>query len=341
MNKDQLAKTLLGAAGVLGKAHDVAQGVIDALTPDAEPVGNQPEPVTRKVLAITYNPEVPSEGGRKLAEVMEWNHPDQLMPKHIDDVREASYGYANYTVVEKIEVDKLPVKADGFVYQPDEFVKILRTNQGFHDPDAVDYHRILADFDIINRVNSGAIDEVWLFAFPYAGFYESIMCGPGAFWCNAPELKNTDNANRRFVIMGYNYQRGVGEMMENLGHRAESIMERVFRHAKGDANLWERFTRHEKRNPGQAELGIVHYAPNSDADYDWGNKKVVKSRYHTWKNFPNLDGDAQNVDDKHWGQGDIRTHHLWWFGHFPHITGSAHGISYNWWKYVIDPNTVK
>ena len=26
---------------------------------------------------------------------------------------------------------------------------------------------------------------------------------------------------RRFVIMGFSYERGVGEMLENMGHRAE------------------------------------------------------------------------------------------------------------------------
>ena len=64
---------------------------------------------------------------------------------------------------------------------------------------------------------------MWLWGFPYAGYYESIMAGPGAFWCNAPALKETGQAQRRFIIMGYNYQRGVGEMLENLGHRAESL----------------------------------------------------------------------------------------------------------------------
>ena len=180
-----------------------------------------------------------------------------------------------------------------------------------------------------------------LLGFPYTGYYESIMAGPGAFWCNAPALEKTETAKRRFIIMGYNYQRGVGEMIENLGHRAESIMEHVYRQQQGDDNLWKRFSRYDKTNPGQAEVGIVHYAPNSDKDYDWGNKKKVKSRYHLWRNFPNLNGDALEVDDSHWGKGDTRAHHMWWFDLFPHITGGKNGIAYNWWRYVIDPNTVR
>jgi hypothetical protein len=205
----------------------------------------------------------------------------------------------------------------------------------------VDYYRILKDFDIIDKINRDAIDEIWLHAFPYAGFYESIMVGPGAFWCNAPPLKDTDQAKRKFIIMGYNYQRGRGEMLENIGHRAESIMAHVFRNKKGDDNLYERFARYDKTHPGKAEVGIVHYAPNSDTDYDWGNKKKVLSRAQVWKKFPNLEGEPKQMDTNDWGKGDTLAHHIWWFQHFPHITGGANGIAYNWWKYVIDPNTVR
>lgn len=334
-----LAKTLQQAASDLAaKAADM----VDDVLPDNEPVGKVPTPVTKKVSVIIYNPQI-KEGGQvtKLSDLMKWNHPDTLIPKYIADLKTCSHGYANYEVVERLEVDKVPAKLDGFVYKPEELVQCLRTNTGFHNPDGADYHAILKDFDIINKINSGKIDEVWLFAFPYGGFYESIMAGPGAFWCNAPALEKTETAKRRFVIMGYNYQRGVGEMIENLGHRAESILEYVYRQQQGDDNIWKRFSRYDKTHPGQAEVGIVHYAPNSDKDYDWGNKKKVKSRYHLWRNFPNLTGDALEVDDSHWGKGDTRAHHMWWFDLFPHITGGKNGIAYNWWRYVIDPNTVR
>ena len=309
--------------------------------PEDEPVGQKPRPVLRRVLVVIYNPRIKSEKNRKLAEAMRWNNPDDLTASYIADLRACSHGYANFEVGERIEVERIPVKIDGFVYDGDEYVKCLRAGSGFHKPDAVDYHRLLADFDVIDKINSGAIDEVWLYAFPYGGFYESIMAGPGAFWCNAPELEGTERAQRRFVIMGFSYERGVGEMLEDMGHRAESIMGYVFRHQPGEANLWQRFTRYDKTHPGQAEVGTIHYAPNSQTDYDWGNKTKVKSRYHTWKNFPNLDGEPQIVDAGHWGQGDTRGHHLWWFSLIPHVTGLANGIAYNWWKYIVDPNAVR
>ena len=66
-----------------------------------------------------------------------------------------------------------------------------------------------------------------MFGGPYFGFYESIMVGEGAYFCNAPPL-NKVACSRLFVIMGFNYERGVGEMLEDLGHRAESILTHVF-----------------------------------------------------------------------------------------------------------------
>jgi hypothetical protein len=204
----------------------------------------------------------------------------------------------------------------------------------------VDYGRLLTEFDIIRRIDDDEVDEVWLMGFPYAGYYESVMAGPGAFWCNAPPMANTERCSRRFVIMGFNYERGAGEMLESLGHRAESIMAHLFRGKRGEANLWERFTRTESTHPGRSEVGTVHFAPNSERDYDWGNPRMVLSRCDDWYQFPHFRSTTRPVNCREWGNGDTREHHLWWFRHFPHVTGAADGLAHNWWEYVIDPNRV-
>jgi hypothetical protein len=288
-----------------------------------------------RVLLVIHNPRLPSEGGHKLNQVMRWNDPDELARQYIADVRECSYGLVHYEIAERIEVDAFPVKADGFAYTAESYLRCWHSRSGFHHPDGVDYHRLLAEFDVIAKINRGAIDEVWLFAFPYAGYYESIMAGPGAIWCNAPPLEGTGHAQRRFVIMGFSFERGVGEMLEDLGHRAESILAHVFRHTYGEANLWERFTRYDKTHPGRAECGNVHFAPNSLRDYDWGNPRFVPSHCDAWLQFPDFSATTRRVNCNEWGGGDIRLHHLWWFRHFPHVAGESNGISHNWWKYVI------
>ncbi len=296
-----------------------------------------PDPVHPRVLAIVHNPVMPD--GRKIQQVYGWNDPDKLARECRADLREVSYGYVNYEIVERVEVDGFPIKVDGFRYTPETFADAWRSRK-FHQPDAVDYLALVRDFGMIERVDADRIDEVWLFGFPYCGYYESIMAGPAAFWCNAPALKGTEEASRRFVIMGFNYERGVGEMLEDFGHRAESLLAKVFERTRGDANRWEQFIRYDKIAPGRAECGNVHFAPNSTRDYDWGNRRAVLSRADNWLRFPDLSGDPRLMTCAEWGDGDIRAHHRWWMSHFPHVAGESGGVAHNWWRYVVDANTI-
>ena len=293
-----------------------------------------------KVLCIIHNPTIRPGKDRKLSRLMNWNDPDDLAQRYISDLFECSAGHVRYEIVERIEIDGYPLKADGFAYNEGSYMDALKTQKGFHQPDEVDYHSILLDHRVVQRVNHGEIDELWLFAFPYAGYYESIMAGPGAFWCNAPPIDQTDHSSRRFIIMGFNYERGVGEMLENFGHRVESILSYVYRNHRGESNMWARFTRHEASHPGQAACGSVHFAPNSERDYDWGNRRVVFSSCGDWFAYPNLSGTKQRVTCAEWGNGDIRLHHKWWLGHLPLATGYRDGIANDWWAYAIDPNLV-
>ncbi|HSR35417.1 MAG TPA: hypothetical protein VLY63_33015 [Anaerolineae bacterium] len=297
-------------------------------------------PVLRpRVLLITFNPVISSEAGRKLTQVLGWRDVNELCKEYIADLRECSNGFAEFQIVQQIEVDAWPAKVDGFRYDEHSFLQSWRSKTGFHEPDAVDYGAIIDEFDLLQRVNSDQIDEVWLFAFPYAGFYESIMIGPGAFWCNAPEIPRTD-VSRRFVIMGFNYERGVGPMLESFGHRVESIMRHTWRHQRGAANLWEQFILYDKKAPGKANCGWMHYAPNSETDYDWGNRTKVLSNCDDWLNFPNFKGTIREVDCSDWGNGDMRAHHKWWYKRLPNAPGHTRGISNNWWWYGVDPNAV-
>lgn len=299
-----------------------------------------PGPVRPRVLLIIFNPAVREKRGRRLIDVFGWNKPDRLVNQFIEDISYASRDFCQYEIAHRVDVAAFPEKADGFVYSSNEYLKSWQGRQGFHQPDWVDYHLILEDFQIVPKINSGRIDEVWLFGFPFAGFYESRMVGPASFWCNAPALDGYDHAARRFIVMGFNYERGVGEMLESYGHRAESIMARVFQDLPPDRNLWERFTRYDLTHPGMAEVGNVHFAPNSRQDYDWGNRSQVPSRCDNWYRFPDLSGKPRMVNCQEWGNGDIRQHHLWWFQHFPLGEGHFYGISNNWWRYVALPEII-
>ena len=319
-------------------------------TPDPSPdpvpapvVDDPDEPAqitTNRVLAIIYNPVMDADSGEKLSQRPGWYDPDDLIVGFSAEITEDSYGMGRFEVVERIEVDAFPVLEDGFRYAPSLYKDVLDQTTPPHEPHNVDYHALLDDFDIAEKVENNEIDEVWVFAFPYGGFYESIMAGKGAFWCNAPPLSGTQHISRKFIIMGFSYERGIGEMMESFNHRVESLMERTFVKTRSSDNLWERFTRYDTQNPGQAEVGNVHFAPNSERDYDWGNPKFVPSNCYDWYNFPNFTGETRQVNASEWGNGDIRLHHRWWLKHIPHVAGRQNGVHNNWWQYILDPNKI-
>ncbi|MCF6278167.1 MAG: hypothetical protein L3J16_05385, partial [Anaerolineales bacterium] len=278
--------------------------------------------------------------GQNLSEMQGWQRPADLVTGFAADILQTSGGMARYEIIERIERNEFPAKTDGFRYTPESYLALLRGAIPPHQPQDVDYQAILDEFNILERVAQNKIDEVWLFAFPHAGLYESVMAGPGAFWCNAPALKNTSAATRRFVLMGFSFERAVGEMLEAFTHRSESIMEKTFSRTQGNDNLWERFTRYDLKNPGQANIGTVHFAPNSERAYDWANPRSVPSNCDDWYNFPDFRGITRQVNASEWGNGDIRLHHQWWLKHLPHVAGRINGIHNNWWQYVMNPNKV-
>ncbi|HNS41096.1 MAG TPA: hypothetical protein PKJ56_12740, partial [Promineifilum sp.] len=125
--------------GFFGGLHDLFDRGINFLQGESanEPAGDKPEPVTRRVSVIIHNPRIPSAGNELLSKALGWNDVDKLLEGYISDLRECSHGYLNYEVVETITVDKFPRKADGFAYQPDDFMMAWRARKGFHDPDLV------------------------------------------------------------------------------------------------------------------------------------------------------------------------------------------------------------
>jgi hypothetical protein len=317
-------------------ADSLRQWIVGSLRSMIGGVAEQAVSLAPKVLVINFDPIVRSEGDRRLHEVLGWNDPRALTDGYIADLEACSRGYVRYEVVEWRDVDAYPVKEDGFRYTEGEFLRCWRAREGFHEPDRVDYHAILSDFGIPERVERGEIDEVWLWAFPYSGFWESTMAGRRAYFCNAPPLEGVETS-RPFLIMGFNYERGVGEMLEDFGHRVESIMRHTYGSwAPRETHAWNRFTLYDRVAPGRAACGNVHFAPNSERDYDWGNERLVWSTCDAWLNYPDLAGEPRQVNCQEWGGGDIRAHHRWWLRHLPSASGRTDGRLNNGWAYAVD-----
>jgi hypothetical protein len=319
---------------------------------------DEPAQITNpKILLLIYNPTVDATTGKKLCEVMNWQRPDAIVGQFISDVLQASGGLVRYQITQRLELDEFPILADGFQYTSQTYLDVVRAGKPAHNPTGINYNAILKKFNILQRIGNNEFDEVWVMGFPYAGLYESVMGGAGALWCNAPPLANTGSCQRRFVIMGFSYEREVGEMLHSYNHRCESILAQVFNSqdflvwtykpnrtpatiAPGqNINLFERFITFDQIAPGRAAIGTVHYAPNGVKDYDLGNPNPVKSECYDWLKFPNFQGDVRVVTAQEWG-GDEESYQQWWLKHLPKTAGRQNGIHNNWWQYIANPNNV-
>ena len=92
----------------------------------------------------------------------------------------------------------------------------------------------------------------------------------------------------------------------------------------------------DKDFPGEAEVGSVHYAPNSTSDYDWNNTNAVWTYADDWLTYPNLPRQKKRLDAVSGGWAGIVNHHLWWMKHLPHNPGVTDGLYNNWWQYIVN-----
>ena len=323
------------------------------------PPDNTTEPVrimTTRVLLAIFNPVMDKATGVTLSRLMQWQSPDDLANACIQEILEASGGMARYQIAQRVELNEFPVKTDGYSYDPQTYLDVVKGVQPPHLPEGADYQSILTKLNVLPHIAMRDIDEVWLFAFPHAGFFESSMGGVGAFWCNSEPLTWSSSCARRFIVMGFSYERGVGEMLESFGHRSESLVSKVFDCQEFVAwaykqnrvpatvgpilNMFQQFICFDQIAPGKSGIGTIHYAPNSDRDYDWNNPRRVPSTSYDWYNFPKFQNDVRQLNCDEWGNGDIRAHHKWWLKHLPKAPGRTNGVVNNWWQYVLDPTQI-
>ena len=311
------------------------------------PTDNTTEPVknvTSKVLLAIYNPTMDPVTGKGLIETMNYNDPDALVNDFIQDILEVSGGLARFEVVQRVVVTGIPVLTDGYTYDPQTLLAVLHKTQPAHPPAPVyaNYETMLNKLNVLPQVASGAIDEVWLMGYPESGFYESAMCGAGAFPCNCNvPMTWSETCPRRFVVMGFSSERGVGEMLHSFGHRVEAIMAQTCsKPPKEGVNLYAQFSLYDQVSPDKAQMGTIHFPPNAQSPYDYNNPRMVLSNCYDWYNFPTFRNDIRLVNADEWGNGDLRILHKWWLNHLPKVAGRTSGVMNNWWQYVMDANLV-
>ncbi len=282
-----------------------------------------------------------------LSDYLGWNDHAVLTQGTIDFFQQASNGRMSYTVAyTTVVTDGWPVKIDGFRYTEETYLDVIHGVTPPHSPDNVNYNLIVnsAQFDICDKVNSGEIDEVWIYNGPYFGFWESTLAGPDAYWFNSPPVPGPYDCNRLVPIMGPSPERGLDCATENFGHRTESTMTQVYGSWQQNrtAHNWERYALVKALSPDYSYSGCgnIHYPANGASDYDYGNPSTVLSNCADFANYPEL-GDplvvAQPVTCSAWSCDHLQFF-AYWFGHFPGNSGCGPDqVSNDWWEYFASP----
>ncbi|MEI6533660.1 MAG: hypothetical protein WCO06_07555 [Candidatus Roizmanbacteria bacterium] len=284
-------------------------------------------------------------------------------------VNKVSHGSINYSIdVKSISTDTYnfyPEKKDGFVYTPQSFTDARLGKSKYHEPDDVDYQKLFdkIGLNVCQKVNAGEMDEIWLFAPGYIGFHETTLYGPlseNSFFYNSAPKTNSE-CKKIIRIYGFNMERQLSEMAEDMGHAMEATMTKAYninnlgyfdpKFSSPPTKIIEfpdamnRFQNYSmvtriNSNGGVSGCGLIHYSLNSIKNYDWSNSTDKVDTYCSpdagmmyWKDLP-----IQKAQDCNtYGCSQLGFFDMW-FGNLPHYEGvGLDKISNNWWDYYYDP----
>ncbi|MCK4448633.1 MAG: hypothetical protein KAW56_16315, partial [Candidatus Marinimicrobia bacterium] len=358
------SNTSVADVSEMGKVHIYSLGtaVITAVTtalsgttvvnvvPDFESVND--ETLNMKVALVLQNPVIDSTNMQKIHQVWGWTDPIVYTNQLVEEFSMMSDGVVQFQIVEIHDDDKLFSRLGDELMTVDTLIYYYMTPgmlYGRNTPGTLqnltevqginkfDYNAMIDHYNFDEKRNNGVIDEVWVYAHPFAGMYESQLVGPGAFWWNSPPLDNP-NLEKLLSVMGWNYERGLDCAIHSVGHRVESAMRHVYGRwdcQNPEPNNWELFTRIDKDMPGQAHIGNIHFPPNGQGDYDYSNTRYVSTYADNWKRYPILLDQTRSLNCTEWGCDQLG-YMRWWFNHLPRYTGITDGVLNNWWYYFVD-----
>lgn len=306
----------------------------------------QPALAAKKIVKVAVVYQNPMVGmGQKLHQKFGWADPTILVAQLQQEFKNASSGVVEFQLTEIYDDQILFTRLDSVFLTVNQLVTYYNepgwsTLKLAHQQGRLkfDYRELINHYDFCTKRDQGIIDEVWVYAHPYASMYESQLVGQNAFWWNSPPIKDA-GCVKLLSIMGLNYERGIPEAMESFGHRMESALWHAFgrwNNAAPDPNNWEIFTKIDKDFPGEAQVGNIHFPPNGLSDYDFGNPRKVDSYSDDWSKFPYLLNKKRNFGCEEWGCSHLG-YMRWWYRHLPRFAGVTDGILNNWWHYWLDP----
>ena len=297
-----------------------------------------------KVIVLIYNPVLESESGKTLIEYTGANDPYEYSHILANVIREASWGYINYEIVDFVEVDNYPIKVDGFRYTDESFLAARKKQEW--QPATSSYRGFLEENDLLERFKREGITELWVWGASGMHFDEFAFYIPNRYARFGP----TDNPwiyrpydippelDRTTWVMGFNYEVGADNMIHSYTHRVESIA--VLAVADGIWNPserrdpWNVFSWLEMDHPGTpSHVGNCHVPPNGQQGYDYNNSRRVQSWADNWYHFPDVRGEPRTVSATEWGNNQFG-YQKWILEHLPKYPGYTQYGYNNWWVYI-------
>jgi hypothetical protein len=285
----------------------------------------------------------PLINGVPLTESRSWGDPASLNAAYQADVAKASSDIVDLRIARFTTIRDYPVKASGFRFTNEEYLSCLLAPPTDRCKELIDYGAVLNEGHDprlgtpCEALRRGRVDEIWLWGGPWFGYLEYRVVSPASL---CPDV------DRTFAVMGFSYERGEAEMLHDLGHRAEALVQ-----AGIGLTLWDRFdgqrarygqdfacpdqpdATHPEVPAGVTHVGNVHFPPNAYCHYQYDRQHPVASDADDWLNFPALTGQTSTIDASTWGATQ-RGYMIWWLGHLPRHRGTANGINTDWWTYV-------
>lgn len=342
---------------------------IDFKDPELEPTPTLPPgggPINKNVFLLIFNPIMVKPDGTnlKLSEYLGWNNPQILADDFVYWFNNKTEGKISYKIVDRKEVDQYPAKEDGYVYNDYPYIQECIPTEGkcaagdkegckCHRPSTADYEKIEKEFGICKAYNDKKIDEVWLFGAPEFGFYESRLIGKGGYDLNSGPVQILD-CDGPVPVMGFNYERGIDEMIHDFGHRIEATLNRlyggwnfIYEGGAEGTNIsvpstnWDKFAQVLSDANG---CGNTHYPFNADEAYDYDSDNEKNSYCDSFLNYPNIPDSVLLKDSikalncNAWGCGEQR-YYWYWFQHIPSRSGvGPDGKLNDWWQYIMNPD---
>jgi len=319
----------------------------------------------KKILMIVYDPIV--DGNNKFSQYLQnkkrvFYDPLELKDKIIETFKSVSGGRIDYQVAEVIEDKDFPKKLKSQINLEkwNKCNSCPKNSPGFKNIclGKIDYEYELKKHDVCSKVNSHQIDEVWLWGGSYFGFYESLLVGPNKFNFNDGNISISDLDCKRLIpVMGFSYERNLGDALHDFGHRLEYTMEQVY----GGTNLnktetrWDQFAKTRTKNNSIVNgCGSVHYPPiyhvgdDGSKEYQYDTRKdedkTICNKFSNYKifNSESIYSDEKpisiscQIDPWKCTQEGYLT---WWFSHLPQFEGVGFdGALNDWIAYFIEPS---